>query len=159
MAAGMACDIGAEGMPEGATGAAEARAMHASAQLVNQSGGACGAVTFLQTDAGLWATAFVRGIQSGAGPAGFHVHAVGVCQGDFTSNGPHHFNANGSEPLLPGLQLGGVPGAVQGAAQGWVASGSLVDLPAQGITGIRGLSVVVHNPDNPKIRQCCGLIQ
>jgi Cu/Zn superoxide dismutase len=124
----------------------------ASVNLVGRDGVACGGgnVRLVQTDGGLRLDAQVFGLTDGS--HGFHFHELGVCDGDFTSNGKHFIPAGTGEPLPPNLESAGGVATVDN----YIITNGYLDGPSS----VRGKAMVVHEiaPDNA-IRVCCGIVQ
>lgn len=123
--------------------AAEPRAAHASASIVDASGNRVGSATFVEDATGtLHVNVHVRGLPSGA--HGTHIHAVGACSPDFSAAAAHH------DPLgAPhGTHAGDLPNLVvnpagQGRLTGSTDRATLTAGPVS-VFDADGAAIVIH---------------
>ena len=114
----------------------------ATAVVMSQAGATLGEVTFLQlSDGRVHVRASLRGLAPASEFHGFHVHANGVCSGDFTTAGGH-WNPSGSPH---GDHLGDMP-VLYAAADGSARSSATLDgfTVAQLLADDGGVAVIVH---------------
>lgn len=142
----------------------------AAAQLTGPSG-ASGAVTFTQEAEGVHVVAQVQGLPPG--PHGFHLHAVGTCEGpDFKTAGDHFnpTNAPHGAPAAPAHHAGDFGNIEVGADGTGNADFTTTMLTLGGGAGndAIGKAVIVHadkddltsQPSgNAGARVACGVVQ
>jgi Cu-Zn family superoxide dismutase len=127
----------------GAPGASGQEADATMATLVNQSGAEVGTVVIAPSGSMLIVNVEARNLP--AGFHGFHVHAVGQCQGDFTSAGGHE-NPDGT---VHSLHRGDMPSLLVNS-DGTAAATFLIDrLTVAELLDTDGSAIIVHaDPDN-----------
>ena len=141
----------------------------ARATLAMPNGHAMGHVTLTQTESGVLISAEVLGLTPGA--HGFHIHAVGACEPDFTAAGshfapsgkPHGFHGDGPHAGdLPNLHAG-EDGVAR--AENFTAAVTLDAGPDHSLFDEDGSSFIVHaDPDDYRdvasagARIACGVI-
>ena len=147
-------------------------ALPITATLRDAQGKVVGTATFTPGDGGTRITVAVAGVAPG--PHGFHVHAVGKCEGpDFKSAGGH-FNPAGKEHGIEnpkGFHAGDVPNLVvgpDGAGKGdFLARGASLEPGPGSLFPEGGTAVVLHAaPDDMKTdpagnagaRIACGVV-
>jgi Cu/Zn superoxide dismutase len=135
--AAVAVPIGMASAPGGATFEGKV----ASAVLKDQSGEVVGRVSFQQVGDSVRVRASVEALSPAADFHGFHIHANGVCEGDFTSAGGHwnpqaadHGDHAGDMPVLAAT--------VDGKAHATFSTDAFT--VEQLLTDPGGVAVVVH---------------
>ncbi|HXT21625.1 MAG TPA: superoxide dismutase family protein, partial [Thermoanaerobaculia bacterium] len=141
----------------------------AGAQL-SGPGGASGVVTFTQEAGGVHVVARVQGAKQG--PHGFHLHAGGVCDGDFKSAGDHFnpTNAPHGGPTSPQHHAGdwgNVDVGADGTGNLDIVTSELT-LGGGGANDAIGKAVILHEgkddlttqpSGNSGARIACGVVQ
>ena len=144
----------------------------ATATLRNQDGARVGTVTFSTVEGGVRVRLKVSGVTPGQ--HAFHVHAKGLCEGDFTSAGGH-FNPLGKEHGLQnpkGAHLGDLPNIVvdeKGAGfRTFVIHGATLEAGETSLFPKEGTALVLHEAaddlktdpaGNAGPRIACGVIE
>ena len=140
-------------VPNGSPGAPAPAWTEASARILAPSGGQLAVASAVQQNDGLRISVSASGLRPGS--YGLHVHAVGRCEGDFTSAGPHWnptMRQHGSQNPQ-GPHRGDLPNLIVGAnGQGEIAF-TIPDARLSGGVGgmldADGAAIVVHaGPDD-----------
>lgn len=113
----------------------------ATASLKNQAGDVVGEVSFQQLTSGVQVKARVGGLSPTADFHGFHIHANGTCDGDFTSAGGHWNPAGATH----GDHQGDMPVLYAGADGTAVSNATLDAFTVDQLLGdAGGVAVIVH---------------
>ncbi len=152
--------------------ALSAAAPSASATLKDAQGKTVGVATLAPADGGVRISVSVTGVTPGL--HGFHVHAVGKCEGPEFKSAGGHFNPAGKEHGLEnprGAHAGDMPNlsvAADGTGKGeFLARGATLDAGPGSLFPEGGTSVVLHAaPDdmrtdpagNAGARIACGVV-